>query len=186
MSVLPLMPASDPALRIPADPVPRVDDAIRDLIRDLIDTMYEYEGIGIAAPQVGRSLQVIVANPSLVRGHERVLVNPVVEALQGRAARVEGCLSVPEVWERVGRAAWMRVQGLNEQGRVVSLEAEGLLAAVIQHECDHLQGRLFLDHVPWVRRWLVRPRPAPGVEGRGGPRQVAGPGPVRAGAGACA
>jgi peptide deformylase len=173
MSVLPLVPSTDPLLRAPADPVPRVDGAVRALVDDLVEQIAAQEGIGIAAPPVGRSLQVFVANPSQVRGHERVLINPVMEALRGRSAVVEGCLSVPEVWERVTRASWVRLRGLDREGRVISLEAEGLLAIILKHECDHLQGRLFLDRISFVRRLLHRRR--------------AGPGPVlaKAGTGAC-
>jgi peptide deformylase len=175
MSVLPLVPASDPVLRARAAAIARVDDAVRGLIRDLIDTMHAQEGIGIAAPQVGRPVQVVVVNPSQARGRERAVINPVVEAVRGRAALVEGCLSVPGVWERVARAAWVRVRGLDEQGQPVSLEAEGLLAAVLEHECDHLQGRLLFERVPRLRRWFLRLRRAgrPARRGQAGPPSAA-------------
>ena len=125
---------------------------LRGLARDMIDTMYANDGIGLAAPQIGHDLQLFVANPSQTRGRELVVVNPVLRTLRGRVGMVEGCLSVPNVWERVKRSAKVRMTGQDLSGAPIDVEAEGLLAIVLQHEWDHLQGCLFIDRVSWFRR----------------------------------
>ena len=122
------------------------------MARDMIETMYANDGIGLAAPQIGQDLQVFIANPSQERGREVVVVNPVLESAEGRATIIEGCLSVPNVWERVRRAARVTLRGQDAQGEALSIEAHGLLAIVLQHEFDHLQGRLFIDRISWWRR----------------------------------
>ena len=128
---------------------------------DLIETMYASDGIGLAAPQVGQDLQMFVANPSQERGREVVVVNPVLESVEGRTAVIEGCLSLPNVWERVRRAARVRLSGQDTGGQPLAIEADGLLAIVLQHECDHLQGRLFIDRLSWFRRRLLKARRQP-------------------------
>ena len=152
MGVRALCQGSHPALRRVARPVETFTGALRTLARDLIETMYAHDGIGLAAPQVGSDLQVFVASPSQQRGRELVVVNPVLETLEGRSTIVEGCLSMPNVWERVKRASRVRLRGQDLQGRAMTVKAEGLLAIVLQHECDHLQGRLFIDRLWWLRR----------------------------------
>jgi len=139
-----------------ARPVDAVTQDIRRLARDMIDTMYDRDGIGLAAPQIGQSLQLFVANPSQERGREMVVLNPVVESASGRATVTEGCLSLPNVWQRIARAARVRLSGMDLSGQPLTIEAEGLLAIVLQHEVDHLQGCLFVDHLPWFRRLWVR------------------------------
>jgi peptide deformylase len=152
MSVRPLCAASHPVLHRAASPVDRFTKELRQLARDLIDTMYAHDGIGLAAPQVGLGLRVFVANPSQERGRELVVVNPQLELLEGRAAVVEGCLSLPRVWERLRRVAHDRRRGQDVSGKPLYVRADGLLAVIFQHECDHLQGRLFIDRLPWFRR----------------------------------
>ena len=152
MGVRSLCQGSHPALRGVARPVEAFTDELRALARDLIETMYAHDGIGLAAPQVGCALRVFVANPSREPGRELVVVNPVLEAFEGRAAITEGCLSVPNVWERVRRASRVRVRGQDLRGRAMTVNARGLLAIVLQHELDHLQGRLFIDRLWWFRR----------------------------------
>lgn len=156
MSVLEVRVIPDRVLRQPARRVTEFSGELRAFARDLIETMYARDGIGLAAPQVGRLLQVFVANPSQRRGHEVVVVNPVLESPEGRTAVVEGCLSIPKVWERVRRAARVHLRGQQVDGKPLSLRAEGLLAIVLQHEVDHLQGRLLLDRLSWVRRLRLR------------------------------
>ena len=158
MAVRPLCVEPHPVLRAPTQPIERFADELRRLARDLIDTMYANDGIGLAAPQIGRDLQVFVANPSRDRGREFVMVNPVLESRRGRASIVEGCLSVPQIWERVGRAAHVRLSGRDLAGAPMKIEADGLLAIVLQHEFDHLQGRLFIDRLSWFRRQRVERR----------------------------
>ena len=141
-----------PVLRANARPVAAFTDEVRRLARDLIETMYANDGIGLAAPQIGRDLQMFVANPSQDRGREFVVVNPVMETVRGRAAIVEGCLSLPNIWERVSRSSQVRVSGQDVSGKPLDIEADGLLAIVLQHEFDHLHGRLFIDRLSWFRR----------------------------------
>ncbi len=118
----------------------------------MIETMYANEGIGLAAPQVGQNLQLFVANPSQERGRELVVVNPVLLETTGRTSVVEGCLSVPNVWERVTRSARVRIIGQDLAGRPLDIRGEGLIAIVFQHEIDHLDGKLFIDRLSWFRR----------------------------------
>lgn len=158
MSVQALCHEPHPVLRIESRPVRAFTEEIRRLCQDLIDTMYAHDGIGLAAPQIGQAVQAIVVNPSQICDREVVLLNPVLEAAEGRAGIVEGCLSLPRIWHRVSRAARVRVRGRDAAGRALTLEAEGLLAIVLQHEVDHLQGRLFIDRLPWFRRRLAHAR----------------------------
>ena len=156
MEPLPLCVDPHPVLRKKARPIQMFNDELRQLARQLIATMYANDGIGLAAPQVGQDMQAFVANPSQRRGKELIIVNPILDLADGRAGIVEGCLSVPHVWERVKRAARVRMRGQDLSGKPVVIEAEGLLAIVLQHEFDHLQGRLFIDRLSWIRRsWLA-------------------------------
>lgn len=152
MSVLPLSLEPDAVLRKKSRPVEAFTPEIRRMARDLIETMYANDGIGLAAPQIGQDLRMFVANPSQKRGREMVVVNPVLEGSRGKAVIVEGCLSVPQVWERVRRASHIRLSGQNVFGKPLAIEADGLLAIVLQHEFDHLEGRLFIDRLSWLRR----------------------------------
>ena len=141
-----------PVLRAKAALVEAFTDETRRLAQRLIQTMYANDGIGLAAPQVGVGVQLFVANPSHQRGHELIVANPVLDLAKGSAGIVEGCLSVPDVWERVKRAARVRMTGRDEFGKPLVIEANGLLAIVLQHEFDHLQGRLFIDRLSWLKR----------------------------------
>ena len=152
MAVRPLCVEPHPLLRKPARPVEQFSDDLRRLVRDLVDTMYANDGIGLAAPQIGQPLQVLVASPSQHRGREVILVNPVLRVSKGRAGIVEGCLSVPKLWERVRRAARVTLSGFNPVGQRIEVDADGLLAIVLQHEFDHLQGRLVIGRLSWFRR----------------------------------
>ena len=152
MAVRPLCVEPHPGLRALARPVEVFARDLQRLVRDLIETMYAHDGIGLAAPQIGSDLQVFVANPSQERGKELVVVNPSMDSAGGRVGVVEGCLSLPEVWDRVRRSARVRLRGFDAAGRQLALEAQGLLAIVLQHEFDHLQGRLFIDRLSWLRK----------------------------------
>lgn len=152
MSVLPLCVLPHPVLRQQAQPVDSFTRGLRRMAMDLIDTMYANDGVGLAAPQVGWSLQLFVANPSQQAGRELVVANPVLEPSGGRAGIVEGCLSVPKAWHRVRRSARVQLRGQDLSGHPLVLEAEGLLAIVLQHEVDHLDGRLFIDRLSWWQR----------------------------------
>jgi len=175
MSVLPLCVEPHPVLRRKARPITAFTAEVKRLACDLIDTMYANEGVGLAAPQVGEDLQLFVANPSLERGRELIIANPILEAGRGRTGMVEGCLSVPNVWEKVRRAARVRMRGRDVTGAVVEIEADGLLAIVLQHEFDHLQGQLFIDHLSWFRRRRAQARmksSASSSSSRQGPRRT--------------
>jgi peptide deformylase len=152
MPIRPLCLEPHPVLRGVARPVEAFTKELRRIVADLIETMYANDGIGLAAPQVGLDLQLFVANASQQRGRELVVVNPAIESADGRASVVEGCLSLPQIWDRVRRSARVRMRGWDQAGRPILVEAEGLQAIVLQHEFDHLHGRLFVDRLSWLRR----------------------------------
>ena len=142
MAVLPIVKIGDPILETRAQEVPRITKKITKLVEDMIETMYEANGAGLAAPQVGVNKRSIVVD----LGEGPVcLINPVVQSAQGEEIDVEGCLSIPERWVYVKRAAEIEVTGLNEKGKPVRVKAEGFLARALQHEIDHLDGILILD-----------------------------------------
>lgn len=147
----------DPALREMCREVEEVDADVRELADDLLDTMYAADGIGLAAPQIGESLRVFVYDLRDEEIEPGVLVNPrIVEAI-GKQREVEGCLSIPGLDEVVERKERVVVEGLDRDGKEVRIEAEGLLSRVLQHECDHLDGVLFVDRVsPLKRRMLLK------------------------------
>jgi peptide deformylase len=157
MALLDLRKFGDPVLRRRAEPVQDITDEIRAIIRDMIDTMYAEVGIGLAAPQVGISLRVIVVDEEKGRG-PRALVNPEVTNQGGRVVAEEGCLSIPGIFAPVERAEWLHVKAHDEKGDPVSLDARGLLARVIQHEIDHLDGLLFIDRLEPVLRDRIKRR----------------------------
>ena len=156
MSVRSICQEPHPVLRRKARPVDTFTEELVRLAADLIETMYAHDGIGIAAPQIGCDLQLVVANPTQRRGQELVLVNPALDASHGRTALVEGCLSLPDTWGRVKRSAWVRMRAQDLAGQPLTVEADAMLAIVLQHEFDHLQGRLFIDRLSWFRRLQVR------------------------------
>lgn len=155
MAILTVRKYGDPALRRRAAPVAEVTPEIRRVIADLVDTMYDEVGIGLAAPQVGIPLRIIVACDEGGR-EARALVNPVIAAHGGEATAEEGCLSLPGIFAPVTRPAWVRVEARNEDGRPLSLDARGLLARVLQHEMDHLDGVLFIDRLDPVARDRIK------------------------------
>ena len=156
MAMLPILHYPDPRLRTKAKPVEVVDDTVRTLIDDLLETMYEAAGIGLAATQVNVHRRVLVVDVSEHRDEPRVFVNPVIEQAEGEQERDEGCLSVPGFFESVKRAERIRVNALNADGERFALEAEGLLAVCIQHECDHLDGKLFVDYISNLKRQRIK------------------------------
>jgi len=140
----------DPFLLRKAAPVARVDDRIRELVRDMFETMYAASGIGLAAPQVGVGKRVIVVDVSTVEKEvpPLALVNPEIVERKGQVEGTEGCLSVPGVEGIVPRAESVLVRALDPQGQPVQIRAEGLLSRALQHEIDHLDGILFIDRIP--------------------------------------
>ena len=156
MARLPVLTFPDPRLRTKAVPVAVVDDAIRQLIDDLTETMYAANGIGLAASQVDVHKRVLVVDVSELRNEPLAFVNPVIEAADGVQQRDEGCLSVPGFDEPVQRANRIRVAALNRDGERFELNAEDLLSVCIQHECDHLDGKLFVDYLSGLKRRRIR------------------------------
>ena len=150
----------DPTLKKKASPVARVDDSVRALVDDLFETMYAADGVGLAAPQIGVLKNVIVldTSPRQPEAQPVAMVNPVIQTLEGSITYSEGCLSIPGEAEEVDRAAIVVVQYLDADGKQQTLRAEGLLAIAIQHECDHLQGTVFVDHISTLKRELIRKR----------------------------
>ena len=156
MSQLDILIFPDPRLRVQAEPVTQVDDRIRALVGDLFETMYAAPGIGLAATQVNIPLRILVLDLSAQQNRPLCLINPEILARAGEEQSEEGCLSVPGYYESVTRAARIRVGALDREGHPFELEAEGLLAVCIQHEIDHLDGKLFVDYVSALRRQRIR------------------------------
>jgi peptide deformylase len=142
----------DPRLRKVATSVTAVTAEIVKLIRDMAETMYAAPGIGLAATQVDVHKRIIVMDLSEARDELRVFINPEIEATEGEVETEEGCLSVPGYYDDVTRAARVRVRALDERGEPFALEADGLLAVCIQHEIDHLRGKVFVDHLSPLKR----------------------------------
>jgi len=146
----------DPRLHTVALPVREVDDRIRTLVQDMAETMYSAPGIGLAATQVDVHLRVIVIDISETRDQLNVLINPEVLAAEGLQECEEGCLSVPGVYEIVARAEKVKVRALGVDGQPFEVEAEGLLALCIQHEMDHLEGKVFVEYLSRLKQTRIR------------------------------
>jgi peptide deformylase len=157
MAKLHILEFPDPRLRTRAAPVATVDDRIRRLIDDMFETMYEAPGVGLAATQVNVHEQVIVIDVSEDKSQPLVFINPRIEVLdRAQCDYDEGCLSVPGFYETVTRPAHIRVHALDRDGNAFSIEPDGLLAVCIQHELDHLQGKLFVDYLSPLKRNRIR------------------------------
>lgn len=155
--ILPILEFPDPRLRIKARPVAVVDDGIRRLVDDMLETMYDAKGIGLAATQVDRHLQIIVMDLSEEKNEPRVFINPqVTPVCDDKAPYDEGCLSVPGFYETVERPARVRIKALGRDGQLFEVEADGLLAVCIQHEQDHLNGKLFVDYLSTLKRERIK------------------------------
>jgi peptide deformylase len=158
MAKRPILVAPDPRLKAVGRDVARVDDEIRTLIDDMQETMYAAEGVGLAAVQIGVPLNLIVMDLDQREGKKnpRAFINPkIVWASEETATFEEGCLSVPDIWEDVERPARIRAEYLDRDGQKQTLEADGLLADCLQHEMDHLNGILFIDHLSRLKRSIV-------------------------------
>jgi peptide deformylase len=158
MSLLPILRYPDARLHKVARPVTHVDDAIRKLINDMAETMYAAPGVGLAATQVDAHVRIIVIDVSETRDDLKVFVNPRLVAASGATEREEGCLSVPDVYEKVRRAERVTVRALDANGAPFELEAEGLLAVCIQHEMDHLEGKVFVEKLSRLKQTRIRAR----------------------------
>jgi peptide deformylase len=158
MTKLAILAYPDPRLRKMAKPVDSVNDAVRQLIRDLLETMYAAKGIGLAATQVDVHRRVLVLDVSEERNQPLVFINPQILSAEGRGPAEEGCLSVPDIYDKVQRATHIRVRAQGLDGESFEMEADGLLAVCIQHEMDHLDGKLFVDYLSELKRQLIRRR----------------------------
>jgi len=158
MSRLTILEFPDPRLRRVARPVDEVTDSERQLAADMLETMYESRGIGLAATQVNKDVRVVVMDLSEDRSEPRVFINPEIIERQGSQKCEEGCLSVPGVYAEVKRAEQVRVRALDAEGDTFELEAAGLLAVCIQHEIDHLDGKVFVDYLSPLKRRMVEKR----------------------------
>ncbi len=157
MALLSILRYPDVRLQKVASPVADVDDRVRRLVADLAQTMYEANGIGLAATQVDVHRQVIVIDVSEARDDLRVFINPRILELKGDKVKAEeGCLSVPDIYDVVERYSMVRVEALDQQGERFELEAEGLLAVCIQHEMDHLLGRVFVDYLSQLKQTRIK------------------------------
>ena len=159
MAQLHILRYPDPRLHTVAKPVAAVDDRVHTIISDMLETMYAAEGVGLAATQVDVHLRLIVMDTSESRDKPVVLVNPeIVSRSAEMAVNEEGCLSVPAVYDRVERNATVKVRALDRQGQVFELDAEGLMAVCVQHEMDHLLGKVFVEYLSPLKRVRIRTR----------------------------
>ena len=156
MAKLKILEFPDPRLRTKATPVEVVDDALRELIGDMFETMYDAPGIGLAATQVDVHKRLLVTDVSPDKSEPYVLINPEIIEKDGVTVTDEGCLSVPGYYEEVERAEHIRLRFLDRDGKEQEMEAEGLLAVCIQHEMDHLDGKLFVDYLSEAKRQRIR------------------------------
>lgn len=156
MALLPILRFPDPRLKKVAVPVMKIDNGIRRLAADMAETMYEAPGIGLAATQVDVHKRVVVIDVSEDKNDLRVFINPELNNCQGSTLGEEGCLSVPGVYDKVERAERVTVRYLDLDGKPQMLEADGLLAVCIQHEIDHLNGKVFVDHLSQLKQTRIR------------------------------
>lgn len=156
MAILNILHFPDPRLTTRAAPVEQVDDEIRQLVDDMFETMYDAPGIGLAATQVDVHKRVIVIDVSEEKNEPRVFINPELIAKDGVEEMEEGCLSVPGIYERVERAERVKVHALDRDGQPFELDTDGLLAVCVQHEMDHLDGKLFVDYLSQLKRQRIR------------------------------
>jgi peptide deformylase len=156
MPVLKILEYPDPRLRTRAVPVQSVDDEIRRLVADLFETMYAAPGVGLAATQVDVHKRVLVMDVSEAKDEPKCLINPEILEYDGILTGDEGCLSVPGVTEEVERAERIRVSALGQDGQPFQIEAFGLFAVCIQHEMDHLEGKLFVDYLSELKRRRIK------------------------------
>lgn len=156
MAILKILEFPDPRLRTKATPVEVVDDDLRNFIGDMFETMYDAPGIGLAATQVNFHKRLLITDVSVDKDEPHVLINPRIVEKDGVITTDEGCLSVPGYYEEVERAEHIKVQFLDREGIAHELEVHGLLAVCIQHEVDHLDGKLFVDYLSEAKRSRIR------------------------------
>lgn len=156
MALLPILRYPDPKLHRIAKPVAEVDASLRKLVADMAETMYEAPGIGLAATQVGALVRVVVIDVTEDKSRLLALINPEILEKSGEQVCEEGCLSVPGIYEKVARAERVRVVALNTEGNRFEFDAEGLLAVCVQHEIDHLDGKVFVDYLSPLKQGRIK------------------------------
>lgn len=156
MALLPILRFPDVRLKKVATPVVNIDETLRKLVADMAETMYEAPGIGLAATQVDVHKRLVVIDISEEKNQLLVLINPEIDASEGMQIGEEGCLSVPGIYDKVERAEKVKVHYLDLDGQKQTLEAEGLLAVCIQHELDHLNGKVFVDHLSQLKQVRIK------------------------------
>ena len=156
MTVRTILHYPDPRLRRKANPVPEVTDDIRRLVDDMAETMYQAPGIGLAAIQINEAWRIVVIDISETRDQLQVFINPEILSREGEQEREEGCLSVPGIYEPVMRANHIHVRAFDRDGKPTELKTEGLLATCIQHEIDHLDGKIFVDYLSRLKQMRIR------------------------------
>ncbi|WP_269915141.1 peptide deformylase [Acinetobacter sp. HY1485] len=157
MALLPILSFPDQRLRTIAKPVEKITAQIRQLVDDMFETMYDAPGIGLAATQVDQHIQLIVMDLSENKDQPMVFINPKITPLtQEKEPYEEGCLSVPQIYDKVSRPTHVKIQYMNLESEIIEVEAEGLLAICIQHEMDHLNGKLFVDYLSPLKRQRAR------------------------------
>ena len=156
MALLPILRYPDPRLHTRAAPVREVNDEIRQLVADMAETMYEAPGIGLAATQVNVHQRVVVIDTSEDKSALLALINPEIIARSGEQVCEEGCLSVPGIYDKVSRSEKVTVRALNQKGESFDLDAEGLLAVCIQHEIDHLDGKVFVEYLSQLKQTRIK------------------------------
>ncbi|WP_416189607.1 peptide deformylase [Neisseria sp. CCUG17229] len=156
MALLNILQYPDERLHTVAQPVGEVDERIQTLVKDMFETMYESRGIGLAATQVDVHERVVVIDLTEDKSEPRVFINPVIIEKDGETTYEEGCLSVPGIYDTVTRAERVKVEALDEKGEKFTLEADGLLAICIQHELDHLMGKVFVEHLSQLKQNRIK------------------------------
>jgi peptide deformylase len=165
MALLPILHHPDPRLRKKTPPVERFDQSLQKLIDDMFETMYAAPGVGLAANQVGVQLRLAVMDCSEEHNQPLVLINPEVSGAEDRQEMEEGCLSVPDIRDKILRYNKLRLRALDRHGQPYELEAEGLMAQCIQHEIDHLDGKLYIDYLSSLKRERIRKKLAKAAAG---------------------
>ena len=160
MALLPILRFPDVRLKKVATPITQIDDSIKKLVTDMAETMYEAPGIGLAATQVDVHKRLMVIDTSEDKTDLRVFINPVIDWLEGAQTGEEGCLSVPGIYDKVERAERVTVHFLDLEGKKQSITTDGLLAVCIQHELDHLDGKVFVDHLSQLKQARIKAKMA--------------------------
>ncbi len=155
--ILPIVKIGHPTLRAKAKLITEINDEIKEVIDNMIETMDSFKGIGLAAPQIGISLSLIIADLTILEGEGQIIIiNPKIIEYEGKEVGEEGCLSIPEINENVKRHKHILIEGLDEEGNPIRIEREDLMARVLQHEIDHLEGILFVDRISMVKKHLIK------------------------------